>query len=171
MSTFNIAQAIINQKSLRWISGVAALFLLAPAALAAPADAKGSPTSQDVQTSLMADGVYVYGQSEKRDQVGHTYFVFEVKRGSLTGALYAPRSSFDCTYGKVKSGELALKVVDSYEKKSYPFAIALNRSASTVASSQGGGPVISLEGFKKVEGVTAGDRAMLKSCKATASVK
>jgi hypothetical protein len=166
-----IAQAIIKKNSLRLISGVSALVLLAPAALAAPADARGSQTGKDIQTSLIADGVYVYGQSEKRDQVGHTYFVFEVKQGSLTGALYSPRSSFDCTYGRVQSGELALNVIDSYEKKSYPFEIALDRS-STVASRNGVAAPVSLQGFKKVvEGVSAGDRAMLKSCKATASVK
>jgi hypothetical protein len=165
-----IAQAIIQKKFLRLISGVSALVLVAPAALAAPADARGSQTSKEIQTSLMADGVYVYGQSEKRDQVGHTYFVFEVKRGSLMGALYSPRSSFDCAYGQVRSGELALNVIDSYEKKSYPFEIALDRS-STVASAKGVAAPVSLQGFKKVEGVSAGDRAMLKSCKATASVK
>jgi hypothetical protein len=165
-----IAQAIIKKKSLRLISGFSALVLMAPAALAAPADARGSQTGKDIQASLMADGIYVYGQSEKRDQVGHTYFVFEVKRGSLTGALYSPNSSFDCTYGRVQSGELALNVIDSYEKKSYPFEIALDRS-STVASRSGVAAPVSLQGFKKVEGFSAGDRAMLKSCKATASVK
>jgi hypothetical protein len=166
----NIAQAIIKKKSLRLISGVSALVLLAPAALAAPADARGSQTGKDIQTSLIADGVYVYGQSAQRDQRGLTYFVFEVKRGSLTGAIYAPRSSFDCAYGQVKAGELALNIMDSYEKKIYPFEIALDRS-STVASAVGVAAPVSLQGFKKVEGVSAGDRAMLKSCKATASVK
>jgi hypothetical protein len=165
-----IAQAIIQKKFLRLISGVSALVLLAPAALAAPADARGSQTGKEIQTSLMADGVYLYGQSEKRDQVGHTYFVFEVKQGSLMGALYSPRSSFDCAYGQVQSGELALNVIDSYEKKSYPFEIALDRT-STVASARGVGAPVSLQGFKKVEGISAGDRAMLKSCRATAAVK
>jgi hypothetical protein len=165
-----IAQAIFKKKSLRLISGVSALVLLAPAAVAVSADARGSQTGKDIQTNLIADGVYVYGQSAQRDQVGLTYFVFEVKRGSLTGAIYAPRSSFDCAYGQVKAGELALNIVDSYEKKSYPFEIALDRS-STVASVAGVAAPVSLQGFKKVEGVSAGDRAMLKSCKATASAK
>jgi hypothetical protein len=164
-----IAQAIIKNKSLRLISGISAVILLAPAAFAAPADARGSLT-KDIQTHLIADGVYVYGQTAQRDQIGQTYFVFEVKRGSLTGAIYAPRSSFDCAYGQVKAEELALNIMDSYEKKSYPFEIALDRS-STVASRTGVAAPVSLQGFKKIEGVSAGDRAMLKSCKATASVK
>lgn len=113
------------------------------------------------QTSL-PNGVYLYGQAAQPEQIGRAYFVFEVRQGKLIGALYMPRSSFDCTYGSFQPGKLALTVVDSYEKNESPYAIALERTnvAGNPSASQ-----LNLEGFQKMNQVSANDRRILNMCK------
>ncbi len=161
-STFVVKTSIANHATKLFL-GISALMLFTPMAVAAPADARGS----SVQAGLIADGTYAYGETAKRDQVGQTYFVFEVKQGKVLGAFYTPNSSYDCTYGQVTGAQLALKVVDSYDKTSYAYDVALNRT-STVASNGGLQTQISLKGFKRLDSVLASDRDMLKSCRATA---
>jgi hypothetical protein len=119
-----------------------------------------------IASSTLPNGVYLYGQSAKPEQIGKAYFVFEVRQGKLVGALYMPRSSFDCAYGSVQSDKVALTVVDAYDKTQNPYAIALERNAS-VASSEN--PVISpigLEGFHQISNVSANDQRILNTCKA-----
>jgi hypothetical protein len=157
------AKTSIASQATHFLLGISALMLFAPMAMAAPADARGS----SVQAGLIADGTYAYGETQKRDQRGQTYFVFEVKQGKVLGAFYTPRSSYDCTYGQVTGTELALKVVDSYDRTSHAYDVALDRT-STVAANGGLQTQISLKGFKKLDKVMQSDRDMLKSCKATA---
>jgi hypothetical protein len=113
----------------------------------------------------LPNGVYLYGQSAQPEQLGQAYFVFEVRQGKLVGALFMPRSSFDCTYGSVQADKLALTVVNSYEKNSTnPYAIALERS--NVAGNPGAAQ-IGLEGFQKINKVSENDRRILNTCKAS----
>lgn len=114
----------------------------------------------------LPDGVYLYGQSEKPDQLGQGYFVFEVTSGKVVGALYMPRSSFDCARGSFTENQLALTVVNSYDRSSNPFQIALER-VSNVASV--GNPVlekVGLQGFHKLAQLSENDQRMLSVCKA-----
>lgn len=115
-------------------------------------------------TSL-PDGTYLYGESEQPDQPNHTYFVFEVKGGAVTGALYAPNSSFDCTQGKFGPQQLALSIIDTYDKTSIPLTMAATYGG-TVA---GLDPVaeLGLDGMKRVQGeISDRDRQILATCKA-----
>jgi len=120
--------------------------------------------SQPISGSL-PDGVYLYGQSSKPEQIGQGYFVFEVKRGKVIGALYMPRSSFDCASGSFRGNELALKIVDSYDRSTNPYEIAVERN-STVASN--GKPVqeIGLRGFHRLPTLSENDQRILNVCRA-----
>jgi hypothetical protein len=126
---------------------------------AAVAKAESRPTS-------LPDGVYLYGQSQKPDELGKAYFVFESKKGQVIGALYMPSSSFDCATGSFKEKQLALQVMNSYDRTTNAFNIALERTA-TVAFSTANSPIreIGLEGFYKLDTVSDNDRRILNVCK------
>ena len=130
---------------------------------AAPVDS--SPSAASTQTATLPDGVYLYGQAAKPDELGKGYFVFEAKKGQVVGALYMPRSSFDCATGRFDANQLALTVTNSYDRTTNPFEIALDRTA-TVASSAQPTPAIGLQGFYKLDQVTDNDLRMLNVCKA-----
>jgi len=126
---------------------------------------QAAPQSSSAQPAALPDGVYLYGQSAKPDEIGQGYFVFESKQGQVVGALYFPHSSFDCATGSFKSDQLALTVTNSYDRVTNPLEIALDRS-STVASSGNAAAGIGLQGFHKLDKVTDNDVRMLNTCKA-----
>ncbi len=144
------------QKATQLVAGLSVAVSLM--ALNVPAQAAQKTTSL---TSL-PNGVYLYGQSAQPEQIGQAYFVFEVRQGKLVGALFMPRSSFDCTYGSVQAEKLALTVVNSYEKNDSPYEIALDRSnvAGNPSASE-----IGLEGFQKLKQASANDKRILEVCK------
>jgi hypothetical protein len=126
-----------------------------------------SPSKVINAASGLSNGVYLYGQSQQPNEVGQSYFVFEVREGKVLGALYMPQSSFDCAYGGFQRDHLALSVVDSYEKTVYSYGIALDRTSQVAALGQPPIGQPSLEGFQKLSQVSSKDMALLNSCKAS----
>lgn len=116
--------------------------------------------------TTLPDGTYLYGQAPKPDRLGQGYFVFQVTKGNVVGALYMPRSSFDCASGRFQGSELALTVVNSYDRMTNPYSIALDRS-STVASNSKNPTLrpVQLEGFYPIQPVSQNDLRMLNLCK------
>ncbi|PSB19011.1 hypothetical protein C7B65_13430 [Phormidesmis priestleyi ULC007] len=123
------------------------------------------PASTAVNSSPLVDGVYLYGQSSQPNQIGKAYFVFEVRQGNVVGALFMPRSSFDCAYGTFQPDRVALTVVDSYDKSENPYAIALERTASVATRGNPALKQISLEGFEPLTTLSENDRRILDVCK------
>ena len=115
-------------------------------------------------TATLPDGVYLYGQAPKPDELGKGYFVFESKAGKVVGALYMPSSSFDCAAGEFKADQLALMVTDSYDRTANPFEIALDRT-SAIASNGNPSLNIGLQGFHKLDAVSKNDLRLLNVCK------
>ncbi|HTL90656.1 MAG TPA: hypothetical protein VL134_14740 [Leptolyngbya sp.] len=138
----------------------------APAQAAPRNLAKTAPQSTTIaQAPTLPDGVYLYGQSAQPDQIGKGYFVFEARQGKLLGALYMPRSSFDCTYGSVEPEQLSLTVIDSYDRSENPYIIGTERSGSVASA---GNPVlapVSLEGYERISNLSANDQRILNVCK------
>jgi hypothetical protein len=126
---------------------------------------KVAQIAQGAIAQPLADGIYLYGQSPKRDQVNSTYLVFEVTRGQIMGAFYMPRSSFDCVYGNLQADQLALNVVDSYSRESYPYAVAL-QGGGAIADAQGSAPPVTLEGMHRIDNISSNDQRILSTCKA-----
>lgn len=116
------------------------------------------------QNTTLPDGVYLYGQSPKPDEIGKGYLVFEARQGKLVGALYMPRSSFDCTYGQLEADRVSLMVVDSYDRSENPFVIATERNDSVASRDPVVAP-ISLEGFHRLSNLSANDQRILNVCK------
>ena len=132
------------------------------AGVAVPAMAGEAPHS----AQPIADGVYLYGQSQTPEQIGSAYMVFEVHQGKMVGAFYMPRSSFDCFHGNVEADRVALTVVDSYDKSSNPYDIAYSTDDSVAMSGGETLAPIGLEGFHKIDTVSANDQRLLATCKA-----
>lgn len=120
--------------------------------------------AQPEDAQLLADGVYLYGQSEQPNQIGSEYLVFEVKQGQVTGGFYMPRSSFDCFYGNVEANQLALTVIDSYEQTPHAYAVALQTEDSVATEGEPAVPV-GLEGYHRLDNLSAMDHQILSTCK------
>lgn len=115
----------------------------------------------------LADGTYLYGQSQTAEQLGSAYMVFEVNQGKLLGAFYMPRSSFDCFYGNLEADRMALTVVDSYAQSPHPYAVALESTESiAMTGSETIVPAVTLEGFHRLENLSSNDQRILSTCKA-----
>lgn len=138
-----------------------------PQAQAIAKQAPSAKTSVPGNASALADGTYLYGEAPEPEQIGSAYMVFQVTKGKVVGAFYMPRSSFDCFSGSFEPGKLALNVVDTYEKTTHPYAIALEQN-STVASSSNKPAVteIGLQGFQRLAKVSANDQRILGMCRA-----
>ncbi len=159
-NTWSLVQSVRRVWAGAIAIGMSAVSVLPAAAYAWP------QASAPESLGALPDGVYLYGQAPKPDQLGQGYFVFEVNQGTAVGALYMPRSSFDCATGKFQGNQLALTVVNSEDRSTNPFEIALEQT-STVASS--GAPSLTqvgLQGFHRLPKLSEGDQRILGVCKA-----
>ena len=57
------------------------------------------------------DGIYLYGQSPKPEQIGQEYIVFQLQQGQVVGAVYLPQSEFNCFQGKLDATQLSLTMI------------------------------------------------------------
>ena len=146
---------------------VAALGLTAPgfsqAQTAAGADSLPL-AKQHQETPVLPDGTYLFGQNPQPDEIGFTYAVFSIKNNQTVGAFYQPRSSFDCFSGQTQPDRLAVNIVDSYTQTVHPYNVALTLNNSLVAGSGAGS--YTLEGFHRLESLSAQDAEMLAVCTA-----
>jgi hypothetical protein len=162
-------RTLVNKLRNPMARSIAATVLLLPS-LAFGVDsmlAQGSEAAQAATQTIasMEDGVYLYGQSPEPETVGSEYMVFEVSQGEVVGGFYMPRSSFDCFEGKVEADKLALTVIDSYERTPHDYAVALATSESVATGGDTNVPV-GLEGYHRIDDLSATDRQILTTCKA-----
>lgn len=121
--------------------------------------------TESIPSHLWADGVYLYGQSAERDQIGAAYMVFAVDQGQVTGAFYMPYSSFDCFHGSFEADRLAMTVIDSYERTAYPYEIALEPTDNLAAAETEATPV-TIQGFHAIPNPSQNDLRILSTCQA-----
>lgn len=112
--------------------------------------------------AVLEDGTYLFGQSQDRDQLGMTYAILSVQDNQTVGAFYQPRSSFDCFSGQISPTELAVNIVDSYEQTVYPYEVAVTLD-NTLVAGNGAGTYV-LDGFHRIDEISAKDREMLSVC-------
>jgi hypothetical protein len=114
------------------------------------------------------DGIYLYGQSPRANQIGQGYVIFQQRQGRVTGALYMPQSEFSCFQGTIdQSGELAMTVTAS------PGEVGTNQVATanqlqvpnfsddqtmTYAHS------VALQDYYRLNSVSNNDRRILQMC-------
>lgn len=129
--------------------------------------ADASPSIEETaiaQASVLADGVYLYGQSPEAEQLDTAYMVFEVRQNQAVGAFYVPLSEYDCFYGNLNLNELAVTVAGNYANP--PSAYAVNLDTSTVAANR---PIQDpeFEGFHRIDDISDNDYSLLETCKAS----
>lgn len=113
------------------------------------------------------DGIYLYGQSPKPNQIGQGYIVFEKRRDQIKGALYMPSSEFSCFQGTLeKSGELAM-TVNGFPGESPSTEVASRNGVTNVADEE---PVtyaysVALQDYHRLNSISASDRQILQMCK------
>nr|WP_228057023.1 hypothetical protein [Tychonema sp. LEGE 07203] len=100
----------------------------------------------DTEFTGLTDGIYLYGQSSKPDQIKKEYFVFEMRQSKVIGAFYLPLSAFYCFYGNLDRTQLNLTVVDSYDGSSSPYSVNLQQ-------------------YHQISAVSNNDRRILDICK------
>ena len=122
------------------------------------------------------DGIYLYGQSPKPQQIGQEYMVFEVREGKVIGAFYLPQSEFSCFNGTLQSGNLALMVAYGPDANPYEDSIAVQESQQ-VATASNKPPIenvynetaypysIALQNYHQIASISGNDQQILRTCK------
>ncbi len=112
------------------------------------------------------DGVYLYGQSSKPNEIGLGYIIFEKRQSTVKGALYMPNSEFSCFQGTLeKSGELAMTVTGSPSEGSTT-EVASSNGLTNVADDE---PTtyaysVTLQDYHQLNSISANDRQILHVC-------
>jgi hypothetical protein len=163
-----LSQSIRNFTKSRSIGMVVAA--LTTLAICTPAIGTEKPTRLSLQATAplpanitpAANGVYLYGESDRPDVVGKEYMVFETTNNQAIGAFYLPQSEFSCFYGQFKGSRLNITLIDTYDRQKYNFTFALNPNGLT-ASKQPmmGEPTYQPLGSK----ISTNERQILDACK------
>ncbi|WP_375506328.1 hypothetical protein [uncultured Nostoc sp.] len=116
------------------------------------------------------DGIYLYGQSPKSNQLGQGYIIFQKQQDKVTGALFMPHSEFNCFQGTLnRSGELAMTVNSSSNEASTTQSnqvAASNRLPQVSEDELSSYPYsVALQDFYHLSSITASDRRTLQMCK------
>jgi hypothetical protein len=118
---------------------------------------------QKPQFFPLKDGIYLYGQSPQREQLGQEYLVFKVNAGKVTGAFYQPRSEYSCFSGELTASQLSLSIRDPYDNSASPYAIALTPQEPVAGNAQNLGNM-TLDGYYALGKLSANDQRILKDC-------
>ena len=125
----------------------------------------------------LRDGIYLYGQSDKPEQIGQEYMVFEVQGERVIGAFYMPHSEFNCFQGSLESQQLNVTLANSEtdvaestpgEGQHFQPIAASGTSPSTDNRFDAVTfPVaVKLQNYHRIARVTANDQQILGMCKA-----
>lgn len=148
-----------------------------------PLNATPVPTNNQAQIAgatpinQTPNGVYLYGQSSKRDEIGKEYMVFEVRGGRVIGAVYMPHSEFNCFYGTLESQKLDLMVNNPFAETadSSPPENQSNTEFAAVGDfpriGNGSDPInfplaVSLKDYQRIATLSENDQQILGVCKA-----
>ncbi|MEH1857104.1 MAG: hypothetical protein V7L21_03645 [Nostoc sp.] len=116
------------------------------------------------------DGIYLYGQSPKPNQLGQGYIIFQKQQDKVKGALYMPQSELNCFQGTINpSGELAMTVNSSSNEASSEQSnqVATSNRLPKVAEDESSSYAYSLalQDFYRLNSIAASDRRTLQMCK------
>jgi hypothetical protein len=128
------------------------------------------PTRLSLQTTAplpvnitpKANGVYLYGETDRPDVVGKEYMIFETTKNKAIGAFYLPQSEFSCFFGQFKGSRLNITLIDTFDRQKYNFTFAIAPGGLT-ASKQPmmGEPTYQPLGSK----ISTSERQILDACK------
>lgn len=153
-------------------SGFAAGSLWAVSALAAESSRPNQQRTQPLNAvesydpQPLADGVYLYGETQTPEQVGATYMVMEVSDSQVTGAIYMPYSSFDCFQGAFQGSQLDMTVVNSYDRSTNEYSFAVQNDNYIASIDDPVSTPVRLNGMYQLSEASDNDQQILETCKA-----
>jgi hypothetical protein len=103
----------------------------------------------------LANGTYLYGESNQPGRPDSEYVVFENKSGKVFGAVFLANSEFSCFHGEVRPGQLDMMVVDSDANTAYPYAVNIETGNADTSSAE----------YKAVKKIGKQDINLLESCR------
>lgn len=111
-----------------------------------------------------ADGIYLYSQSPRTNQLGQEYMIFEMRQGKVTGAFYLPQSEFSCFQGSLTSNKLSVTVAaeDNSEANSAQVAAAtqIEDNYAQIPSPY----AVGLQNYYQLANISDNDRRILTAC-------
>ncbi|MGA9377899.1 MAG: hypothetical protein WBV73_03920 [Phormidium sp.] len=133
----------------------------------------GQTRTSTAASANLNNGVYLYGQSAKPEEIGKEYVVFEVRNGRVIGAVYMPRSEFNCFHGTVQAQRLNVTMVDPMVETadSTPPEKQPATMVAAVGNYQGIDQVsvpysVTLQNYRQIANVSDNDKRILGMCKA-----
>ena len=145
----------IHRSKKSWLTRIAIGLLVIP----------GQPIAlaqrQQSSVNSIANGVHLYGESNRPDVVGKEYIILETTRDRAIGAFYLPRSEFSCFYGQFKGARLNLTIIDPFDGQKSKSTLTYGRSGLS-ASKQ---PLMGQPNYQPLSNISQNDRRILGICK------
>lgn len=129
-----------------------------------------------ISETSFPDGIYLYGQSPQPEQIGQEYIVFQVQQGQVVGAVYLPRSEFNCFQGKLDATQLSVTMINADELTNNELEMdrqwekpSASRSLATLTAVRGylilnDVHQVNLEAYYSIAQVRENDRQMVTTC-------
>jgi hypothetical protein len=156
MVVTTLLQSIFSSKK-RWFTSVAIAIL---ATFAGNPAALGDNPNR-LSLTPTANGVYLYGESDRPDVIGKEYIIFETIGTKTIGAFYLPRSEFSCFHGQFKGARLNVTLIDAFDRQKYNFTLSLAAKGLT-ASKQ---PMMGEPTYQSLGRISDNDLRILNTCK------
>lgn len=141
-------------------------------------EASSNNNSRTTSVKQLSDGVYLYGQSSKPEEIGQEYMVFEVRDGRVIGAFYMPHSEFNCfqgtldaqqlkvTFANPPSNDIAQSEPNQTEQFQPLAAAALPSSNQNNFEAVSFPFAVKLQNYHQIARVSENDQRILGMCKA-----
>jgi hypothetical protein len=109
----------------------------------------------------LTDGVSLYGEADRPDEIGKEYLILEKVGNKTIGAIYMPQSDFSCFYGRVKKSDLNITLIDGYNGQQYNYGLSLHSRGLTASKM----PMMGTPTYQPLGQISDNDRRILESCK------
>jgi hypothetical protein len=134
-------------------------------AMAKPAVRVKARDASVYNTTRLANGTYLYGESSRPQEFGREYVVFENRNGRTIGALYLPDSEYVCFTGELQGGRLNAQLIHP-DGSNNNYTIALGRRQHT--ASIGGSLTANYQPLPQLGQI---DRQLLNICRQQTRVR
>jgi hypothetical protein len=151
-----LLKSIRNSRKSWFASGVIAILAITIGASRMVADVpsrlSGTPA---------ANGIYLYGESDRPETIGKEYIIFERIGNKTVGAFYLPRSEFNCFKGQFQGSRLNVTLTDAFDRQKYNFSLNLNPRGLTASKL----PMMGEPTYQPLGKISDNDRRILNACK------
>jgi hypothetical protein len=151
-----LLKSIRNSRKSWFASGVIAILAITIGASRMVADVpnrlSGTPA---------ANGIYLYGESDRPETIGKEYIIFERIGNKTVGAFYLPRSEFNCFKGQFQGSRLNVTLTDAFDRQKYNFSLNLDPRGLTASKV----PMMGVPTYQSLGKISDNDRRILNACK------